>query len=188
MANVDRRCVMTAAQFDAIPVSDGYPAYGHYESLISNNERITDEVFGPKWFEELTAGQRMLIQLVGFDGQVRNGGITQFFWNRTESVPEVADWLERLAVPELQANYARAVEALTGKKSRWRALRAVFAWGTFRQTYKLLDLGWFDDAYYGNGRFNERNEWVVHARGLGHAMLTRLVEYIRTHPAEFITG
>jgi hypothetical protein len=188
MAEVDRRRIMAAEQFGTIPVSDDYPAYSQYEALIVSNERISDEVFGPKWFKELTSGQRMLIQLVGFDGQVRNGGITQFFWNRTESVFEVAEWLERLEVTELQSNYGRALEALAGKKSRWRDLRAEFAWETFCQTYKLLDLGWFDDAYYDDRGFDEQNEWVVHARGLGRAMLTRLVEYVRTHPTEFISG
>jgi hypothetical protein len=188
MARADHRRVMSAAQFDIIPADGNYPSYGYYEDLIGNNERISDEVFEPERFKELTTGQRMLIRLFAFDGQVRNGGITQFFWNRTESIFEVADWLERLGVTELQANYERALEALGGKKYQWRELRAEFAWENFRQTYALLDLGWFDDAYYDTRGFNERNEWVVQARGLGHAMLTRLAEYVRTHPAEFITG
>jgi hypothetical protein len=50
-----------------------------------------------------------------------------------------------------------------------------------------LHLGWFDDAYFDKRGYNEQNEWVVQSRGLHHALLTRLAEYVRTHPTEFIT-
>jgi Domain of unknown function (DUF4375) len=195
MAEADRRRVMSASDFDAIPVDADYPIDGYYEALIERNERIGHEVYEQaERFKELTAGQRMLIQLGTFDSQVRNGGVTQFFWNCAESIFDVADWIEQLGVRELQTKYDRALEALVGKKDQWLELRAEWAkgrdspnWETFQQTYELLDLGWFDKAYFDKCGYNERHEWVVQSRGLHHTLLTRLAEYVRTHRAEFIT-
>src|SRR5262245_24239980 len=130
MANVDRRRVMSVTDFDAIPSDDEYPIDGLYEALIDRNEQIGHEVYEqPERFKELTAGQRMLIQLGTFDGQVKNGGITQFFWNFPESIFDVADWIEALGLPALQANYDRALEALVGKKDQWLALRTEWCKG-----------------------------------------------------------
>src|SRR5438105_15366054 len=64
MAEVDRRRGMSAAEFDAIAADDQYLIDGLYEALIDRNERITHEVYErPERFKELTAGQRMLVQL-----------------------------------------------------------------------------------------------------------------------------
>jgi hypothetical protein len=185
---------MSAAEFDAIPADDEDPIEGYYDALIDRNRRISHEVYEqPERFQELTAGQRMLIQLGTFDSQVKNGGITQFFWNCAESIFDVADWIEQLGVRELRTNYDCALEALVGKKETWLALRQEWAkgrdnprWETFQQTYELLDLGWFEEAYFDKHGYNERKEWVVRSRGLHHALLTRLAKYVRTHRAEFI--
>ncbi len=194
MAEADYRCVLSAADFDAIPVDDDYPIDGYYEALIDRNERLHHRFFeDAKHLKELTTGQRLLIQLGAFDSQVKNGGITQYFWNCPDSIFDVADWLEYLGLPELQANYERALEALVGKKERWLALREEWAaggdnpsWESFRQTYDLLDLGWFEGTYFDKRGYNERGEWVRQSKGLHHVLLTRLAEYIREHRAEFI--
>jgi hypothetical protein len=195
MVEADRRREMPVAVFDAIPVDDEYPIDGYYEALIDRNERIGHEVYEQaELFKELTAGQRMLIQLGAFDSQVKNGGITQFFWNRAESIFDVAEWMQQLSVPELQASYDRALEAMVGKKDKWLALREEWAkgrdnprWETFQQTYELLDLRWFDDAYFDKHGYNEKREWVRQSRGLHHALLAQLAEYVNTHRGEFIT-
>jgi hypothetical protein len=50
----------------------------------------------------------------------------------------------------------------------------------------LLDLGWFDDAYFDKRGYNVKNELVTMERGLQHQLLHRLAAYIRSHPSEFI--
>jgi hypothetical protein len=195
MAEVDRRQTMSVAEFDAIPEYENDPIDGYYEVLIDGNERISHEFYERiERLQELTAGQRMLIQLGTFDSQVKNGGITQFFWNHTESIFDVADWIEQLGVGELHANYERALEVLVGAKDRWLALREEWGrggtapdWETFRHSYELLDLGWFDKAYFDGRAYNERKELVLQSRGLHYALLSRIAEYIRHHRAEFIT-
>jgi hypothetical protein len=194
MGDADYRAEMSAAAFDAIPADTEDPIDGLYESLIDRNKRIDHRFFEERAeLQKLTRGQRLLIQLGAFDSQVKNGGITQFFWNCPESIFDVADAIEYLGVTELLANYERALEGLVGKKDRWLALREEWAkgkdnprWETFQKTYELLDLGWFDKAYFDQRGYNERKEWVRFGRGLHHALLTRLAESVRMHRAEFI--
>ena len=194
MPEDDYRRVMSATEFDAIPVDDKYPIDGYYDALIDRNEQIGSEVYEqPERLKALTTGQRMLIQLGAFDSQVNNGGITQFFWNCSHSIFAVADWLEVLGMAELQANYDRALEALVGKKDQWLALRAEWnegteppQWETFQHTYELLDLKWFEQVYFDKYGYNAGQEWVCQSAGLQQVLHRRLVEYIRTHRAEFI--
>jgi hypothetical protein len=93
----------------------------------------------------------------------------------------------------LLRNYDRVLEALVGKEERWLELRKEWCeaganadWKTFQQTYEPLDLGWFDDAYFDKGEHNDKNEWIVQQRGLHHFLMLRLLEYVKSHRAEFI--
>jgi hypothetical protein len=194
MAVVDFRAEMSPAAFEAIPTDADEPIDGYYDALIDRNKRVDHRFFeDSEQLQKLTRGQQLLIRLGTFDSQVKNGGITQFFWNCPDSIFEVADDIEFLGVTELLGNYERALEALVGKKDRWLALREEWAkgqdnprWETFQESYGLLDLGWFDKAYFDQRGYNESGEWVRLRRGLHHALLTQLAEYIRTHRAEFI--
>src|SRR5262249_29996697 len=138
--------------------------------------------------KELTRGQQLLILLGAFDSQVSNGGVTQFFLDCPGSLFEVADAIEELGAAELVGQYGKALEALVGKKDRWLELRAEWAgakdnprWETFQQTYDLLDLGWFDRAYFGQWGHNEKQEWVQFDRGLKQDFLKQLAEYVKAH-------
>src|SRR5579871_980737 len=109
MPRADSRRFMSVAEFNAIPVDPEYPIDRYYETLIDANERTSHAGYGqPDQLKDLTAGQRMLIQLGIFDSQVKNGGITQFFWNCVGSIFDVGDWIQQLRLSELQANYDRA--------------------------------------------------------------------------------
>ncbi len=196
MVDTDYRRVMSAADFEAIPADEDDPIDGYYEALIDRNGRIGHEFFEDvNQLKKLTAGQRMLIQLGTFDSQVKNGGLTQFFWNCPDSLFDVGDWIEQLDLPALQAIYDRALEVLVGKKDRWLALRGEWAkgrdnpsWETFQRSYELLDLGWFDEAYFDKRGYNEKQEWVRLSRGLHYDLLTKLAAYVRANRAEFIVG
>jgi hypothetical protein len=188
------RAEMSPAAFEAIPTDADHPIDAYYDALIDGNKRITSRFYEDhKQLRKLTQGQQLLFRLGTFDSQVKNGGITQFFWNCPESVFDVADDIELLGVPKLLRNYERALESLVGKKGRWLKLREEWAkgknnppWEAFRESYELLDLDWFDDAYFDQRGYNEKKEWVRLRRGLHHTLLTRLAEYVRAHRAEFI--
>ncbi|HEY1064501.1 MAG TPA: DUF4375 domain-containing protein [Pirellulales bacterium] len=196
MPRSDFRCEMTNDEFAEIEVDADDPLESYYVPLIDENERIESRFLESEaGWDELTQGQRFLIRFGNFDSQVNNGGLTQFFWNSPESIFAVADDLERLGVPELFAPYVRAVETLVGKKDRWLALRETWAssaddpqWEAFRESYGVLDLGWFDDAYFDTYGRNEQGKRARLARGWNFALQTRLADYIRSHRDEFITG
>jgi hypothetical protein len=124
---------------------------------------------------------------------VKNGGITQFFWNFPEYIFEVRDAIELLGPPELLQNYEKALESLVGRKEGWLKLRQECYldqsnpdWEPFRKSYDLLDIGWFDKAYFDKRGYNERKEWVIQQRGLHHALLKHLADYVRSYKAELI--
>src|SRR5262245_40592405 len=50
----------------------------------------------PKCWNQLTQGQRSLFSLAALDGQVKNGGVTQFFWNCPDLIFPASDSLSML--------------------------------------------------------------------------------------------
>lgn len=125
----------------------------------------------------LTQGQRILISLSALDGQVKNGGITQFFWNCPDLIFPVSDALVGLGYMELSVAYEKALESLMGNKDQWLNIRKqssdnpTFSWEQFQETYELLDLNWFDDAYF---------------KQYGLMLNDLLLKYVREHKTEFI--
>src|SRR5262245_55746074 len=60
---------------------------GYCEKLLGKNEKLQEllqqfagRLDNPECWNHLTQGQRILYSLATLDGQVKNGGITQFFW------------------------------------------------------------------------------------------------------------
>jgi hypothetical protein len=189
----DYRAPISVADFDAIPIYPDDPLGQYHEVLIDGNARIIQfwNEFGK--FPELNFGQKLLHQIGGFDAQVKNGGISQFFWNCREDIIDVADGIAFLREAKLLALYERAVEDLLGKRERWHALRQTWnsgsdvpQWKAFQDSYKLLDLGWFDDAYLDHWGENARGEWAEQSRGLHYSLLERLADYIRANRDQFI--
>jgi hypothetical protein len=158
---------------------------GYYYKLIAKNERLQElfakyagKLTDPECWECLTPGQRLLTSLGALDGEVKNGGISQFFWNCSDLAFEVSDALQKLGETELLELYERALQGLIGKKDDWIELRKqAFKdpsnpnWEPFQKSYKLLDLGWFDDAYFDK---------------YGPSVLRRLADYVKAHKEEFI--
>lgn len=157
---------------------------GYCRKLLEKNEKLQEVLpqFAGKFDDPecrncLTQGQRILYVLSAFDGQVNNGGITQFFWNCPDLIFEVSEALQLLGETELAQAYDKALESLIGNKDEWIQLRSQSSndpsnfWEPFQKTYDLLDLSWFDDAYF------EKD---------GPSLVARLVEYVRAHKEEFI--
>jgi hypothetical protein len=191
---------MSPSDFAAISFEEDNPIDNYYFELIDKNPKFSNvwEAYprgyeGITFIRQLTPGKQMLILLGVFDGQVCNGGITQFFWNYPEYLFDVRDAIERLGDAAVLENYERALEGLVGHKDRWFQLREECYgadggpnWESFRQSYDLLELGWFDDAYFDERGYNDRMEWIEQKCGLKHPFLCRVAEYVRSHPSEFI--
>src|SRR5262245_19916936 len=157
---------------------------GYCDKLLHKNEslqQLLQQFVGrlddPKCWNRLTQGQRILYSLAALDGQVKNGGITQFFWNCPDLILPASDALVALNYSELSVVYQKAVESLIGEKDTWLDLRKQASsdqasfWGPFQATYDLLDLNWFDDAYF---------------EQYGPRLIDLLVKYVRENKSEFI--
>lgn len=157
---------------------------GYSDKLLNKNEKfqtVLTQFSGrrdaPECWTQLTAGQRILYALSALDGQINNGGVTQFFWNCPDLIFPAYDALTALGYSELTANYEQALERLLGQKARWSELRqqAVSQPDTFWETYQTLheelDLDWFDEWYF---------------KQAGPELIGRLVHYVQEHPEEFI--
>jgi hypothetical protein len=200
MAEKDLRAKLSSEQFDAIPFDPEDPIDGYHTELIESNEKFRGiyQEFprgyeDPALIKQLTRGQQLLILLGILDGQIRNGGITQFFWNYPDYLFEVADAIEELGHPELLANYERALESLVGNKDRWFELRREWynhpndlPWESFQESYRLLNLSWFDKDYFDKRGYNEKGEWVKQKSGLHESFIRKLADYVRAHRDEFI--
>lgn len=157
---------------------------GYCEKLLYKNEKLAEllqqfvgRMDNPECWNRLTQGQRILYSLAALDGQVKNGGITQFFWNCPDLIFPASDAIASLNYSELSVAYEKALDTLVGNKDTWLDLRKQSSgdpanfWEPFQATYDLLDLTWFDDAYF---------------EQYGPALIDLLVKYVRENRAEFI--
>lgn len=165
---------------------EGWLFYGYWDSLIRTNPKLQDVLYFSSGFIEqsaswnlMTPGQRCLHVLNAFDGDVNNGGITQFFWNCLPLVFAIDEALAVIEYPELAATYQQCLEGLLGKQDQWAELRKQFqadpdsGWEQFRASYDLLDLDWFNKLYY---------------EQYGPKMISAVLDYVKTNKSEFITS
>ena len=165
----------------------------HYEKLIRKNlplqEVLTayrDRFDEAELWRQLTPGQRYVLLLSSLDGQVKNGGVAQFFWNCSALIAPVQQALPEFDLPELAARFDRAVATLLERFPDWKGLRNSSdsvdedAWAAFEESYELLDLEWFDQSYF--------SLHIDKPDGPPSPEVTtiRLLEYITTHRDEFI--
>jgi hypothetical protein len=161
-----------------------YILSGYLRKLLENNEGL-QQVFrqfvgrldAPECRAQLTHGQRVLYTLAALDGQVQNGGLAQFFWNCPDLVFEAQDALNVLAEEELTGAYDQALEQLIGNQHKWLELRRQAGgdpedfWRHFEASYDVLNLSWFDDAYFDT---------------YGPSLVARLLNYVDVNRSEFI--
>jgi hypothetical protein len=157
---------------------------GYCEKLLHKNEKLQELLSGfagkfddPECRSCLTQGQRILYSLGALDGQVRNGGMTQFFWNCPDLIFEASEALASIGETELTMAYDKALEGLIRNRDDWLELRRQSStdpsnfWEPFQASYDLLNLSWFDDAYFDR---------------YGPSLVARLVSYVKSHKGEFV--
>ena len=157
---------------------------GYCDKLLYKNEQLqgvlqqfVGRLDDSECWNRLSQGQRILSSLAALDGQVKNGGVAQFFWNCPDLIFPATDALAELNYSELSAAFEKALESLIAKKDKWLELRnqsrsdSANFWGPFQATYDLLDLNWFDDAYF---------------EQYGPTLIELLVKYVEENKAEFI--
>lgn len=202
MPEHDYRRPMSRTEFAALGTRKRFGFDTLYDALIVRNTAFGQlgaeypRGYGdPMLIPLLTPGQQIVILLGAFDGQVSNGGLAQFFWNCPEYVFPAQNALLRLGCPEVAERYDRAIDSLDANYRDWLALRARCyespygpRWVDFAETYELLDLDWFDRAYFDTWSTDATGAPHRNDDGLHNVLLARLVQYVMTHPEEFITG
>ena len=189
----DYRLDTSSEEFKKVDLFHLYPIESLMEKLIEDNPKIEYEEFLMPTYtdrlKELTSGQQMLIQLHNFDGQVKNGGITQFFWNCQSSIFDIGVHLKALEFDIFYTNYIKAVEMLFEKNGSWDHLHSEWSKAPnkveyFQQASSDVDLKWFDDQYYDfHGEELKGNE----KQGLGSKLLIKLHDYIYSNLNLFLS-
>ena len=166
------------------PKAIGWVFGGYCRKLLEDNEKLQEllrrfigRFDDPECWSCLTHGQQKLYALGALDGQVKSGGVTQFFWNFPDLIFPASAALADLTMPELAADYEKALESLIDRKDTWLDLRSRSRndpgnfWEPFQASYDLLDLTWFDDAYF---------------EKYGLDLVARLVQYVQANRVEFM--
>ncbi len=80
--------------------------YALFDEMVENiNLEMTDE----ELWSDLSRGQKMFYSYLVFEGEVDNGGIFQFFWNRAEHRKSILEVLEVLKLNEIKEVYVEAL-------------------------------------------------------------------------------
>jgi Domain of unknown function (DUF4375) len=147
-------------------------------SLQNILDKIVHAPDDPRLWQPITQGQAILFSVEALDAQVNNGGLPQFFWNCSELIFALSDALKVIKATQLLKLYERAVDELIGNKKKWVKLynqayedSSNPNWEPFQKSYDLLNIEWFDDAYFAKQ---------------GPALLKRVVKYVKSHSEEFI--
>jgi hypothetical protein len=193
MSTEDYRVAMTGEEFSQISNDADDPFYEYYIKFYAENERIT-RLSSHELREKLPKGLQLLVFVTIFDGQVCNGGISQFFWNCPDLIADVCDVFVDLDQNELRREYETACETLLGKKENWIKLREEAYrdetnpdWSSFAKTYDLLDLSWFDEKYW-ETYDRDSPGLKVTKLGMRTHLLKAMADYVQTHRDDYIVS
>jgi Domain of unknown function (DUF4375) len=90
-----------------------------YKKLV-----VKGEFNHERFFKELTIPQKVIDVLEDFHGQVNNGGIYQFFWNREKDVLAVEQSLKEIGHEEMFLNYQKVRVEFAEKEENIEHLKA----------------------------------------------------------------
>jgi hypothetical protein len=134
-------------------------------------------VIGDDWNEEvrivraLPRGPRMVYTTRMLQAEVLNGGFNQYFWNSSGRLAEDALASYRLIGAKLHAKLLEeAMEQRRIEEPEMKRLRETGTQQAFSESYKHTKLGAFDRRF----------------RGLGENADRMRMDYIRSHPQEFL--
>lgn len=123
--------------------------------------------------EDANESQHDFVAMVMLDGEVRNGGFNQYYYNTGEERQRAAEAFARAGAEDAAALVRRAGECFEANRERLAELWDGTMKG-FSESYKEKLFDGFDSEYYalmGKGRF--------------YALLA---EFVRSRPEDFVTG
>ena len=134
------------------------------------------------FFEKLTRGQKVFYSFLIFNGEVDNGGVYQFFFNRPEFCFAIYDSLEVLGLYELKNDYSRCLDEFLSEPNSFNQRKVIFLhknhdwakrWNSFTEGYSEIKSAETIENYY----------YKVPYKKL---LYKTLVDYIDNHIESFV--
>jgi hypothetical protein len=151
------------------------------DALIDQNPSVRQRLHATDGLGSgLTEPQRVFATLTRLDGEIMNGGLTQFFWNRPGWVEHVESALRAVGASELADAFVRALAQLAGNADSFIKQRKKDSIEAYLEADDDLDLEWFEDLYF--GEFDRATgRWT----GLVDGLYTATVAYVLAHLDSF---
>jgi Domain of unknown function (DUF4375) len=162
LKSINMKLKMTLQEFKDIEV------YNAEEYLTSNHCSVLLNPYLSKFEENypfFSTGQKVLYCISSLSGQVNNGGLFQFFFNKTDLIEDTFKAIQLLNEQELEKNFEKAYNLFVEK-----ALNTLVKTSSYIRAKKRIDLEWFDSYFDEHTIELERN----------------LLKYINNNPFEFI--
>ncbi len=127
-------------------------------------QKRKDESYYSFW-QKLTRGQKVFWSFLAFNGDVDNGGVYQFFFNKPEHCLSLLEVLEEIKAEQLRQDYQRVLEEVLGKFDKIADLRQRFndesqqweeRWEAFNEGYEELECAAAIEKYYYEDTFKQK--------------------------------
>ena len=137
-------------------------SYKLSELLLDPLPKLIQQPNENEYFKRLNKPQRVFSLAMQFEGQVDNGGVYQFIWNRPLSMYVMKDALVELNIEPLVSDYGRVLQELEknadgyGKdKQYWNnpSVSEEDKWKRFQEGRKYIPTGTIIEEYFYNEDF-----------------------------------
>jgi hypothetical protein len=169
--------------FDEINAIYSWDNYNRYDNkynkyldklFIPLNETWPEGETKEEYYLKLTKGQKIIFSMLIFEGQICNGGVSQFFMNYPENSLPVLEGLEELQLEQLKHGYEKCFQEFCGSARSLEALRDAFKINETESKDKWLSFS-EDDYYVISGEKFEEYFYTDECRKLFHKAM---VDYI----------
>ena len=148
---------------------------------VMTEQKLEQESYHDFW-KKLTRSQKVFWAFLSFNGDMDNGGVYQFFFNKPEHSLSVLEVWEELKVEKLKLDYHQVLEEVVGKFDKIVELRQYFSdeshrweqrWQAFTNGYNELKSTAVIESYYYNEYFKKELYW-------------KMSEYIEANLTQFL--
>lgn len=133
------------------------------------------------YFNQLNTSQRIYAVLLQMDGQINNGGVYQFLWNRPEMIYAAAEALHELGIEPLDEHFSAVLKELESNSADFARDKRVWndpaisheqKWTVFQEGRRYIPTGDRIEAYF------YTDEFAQYFHG-------KVMDYLREHRASF---
>ena len=148
-------------------------------SSLAKGQFSSDKDF----FEKLTRCQKIFNSFLIFNGEVDNGGVYQFFFNRPEFCFAIVDSLEILGLNDLKNDYSKCLDEFLSEANSFNRRKVIFLnknyywakrWDSFTEGYSDIKSAETIENYFYKEEYKK-------------LMYKTVVDYIDNHIESFVS-